>query len=221
MASFEPIWNGTKGFEGGYQALINDSANYCPAKGKPGSKLVGTNHGMSAIALADYFKRCPSVLEVKNLTEAEAKKIAKLKFWDKVQGDKIKSQGVAHLIFDSLYGSGSYGPYHVRQAINKIMGPNKVNEVKSFVLSDQEINLINKIPEQVFFKTLFEIRVAFFKGLLYEQGYLNRINKLLGMYNEAFKTTKKVVFNNLGKIVFAVAIIGLTVGVIMQMKKSK
>ena len=56
MGNFSQIWTGTKGFEGGYQQLANDSANYCPAKGKPGSKLIGTKFGISAIAYGDYFK---------------------------------------------------------------------------------------------------------------------------------------------------------------------
>ena len=221
MASFEPIWKGTKGFEGGYQSLANDSANYCPAKGKPGSQLIGTNHGMSAIALGDYFHRCPSVAEEKNLTLEQAQRIAKTKFWDPIQGDKIKSQAVAHLIFDATYGSGSYGPQQTREAINEIMGPKTVDVFKSFSLSDKEVDLINQIDEKKFFKTLFDIRVKFFKGLTYEKGYLNRINALLAMYETGLKTTKKFAMDNAGKIVFAVAAIGLGIGIIMYLRRNK
>jgi lysozyme family protein len=221
MAIFEPIWKGTKGFEGGYQSLANDSANYCPAKGKPGSQLIGTNFGISAIALGDYFNRCPSVSEVKNLSPDLAKKIAKTEFWDDIQGDKIKSQAVAHLIFDSKYGSGSYGTLAAKQAINAILGTNTVKETKTEKLTDTEIELINKIPEKQFFKTLFDIRVKFFKGLTYEEGYLNRINKLLKMYETGLKSTKKFAMDNVGKIVFAAAAIGLGIGIIMYFRRNK
>lgn len=219
MANFAPIWQGTKGFEGGYQSLANDSANYCPAKGKPGSQLIGTNGGISAIALGDYFHRCPTVAEVKNLSPELRQKIAKTEFWDDIQGDKIKSQAVAHLIFDSKYGSGSYGTLATKQAINKIMGPGTVKEAKTEKLTDREIDLINSIPEKQFFKALFDIRVNFFKGLTYEKGYLNRINALLAMYESGLKTTKKFAMDNVGKIVFAVAAISLGIGIIMYFKK--
>lgn len=219
MANFDPIWNGTKGFEGGYQALANDSANYCPAKGKPGSQLIGTNFGISAIALGDYFHRCPSVTEVRNLSPEKAEEIAKTMFWDHVQGDKIKSQAVAHLIFDSKYGSGSYGTLAAKQAINKIMGPGTVPETKTDKLTDHEIDLINKIPEKEYFKALFDVRVKFFKGLTYEQGYLNRIDAILAMYDSALKTTKTYAANNIGKIIVALSVIGIGIGIIIYSQR--
>ncbi len=182
MGDFAQIWKGTKGFEGGYQQLANDSANYCPAKGKPGSKLIGTKFGISAIAYGDYFHRCPTIDEIKNLTPELAQKIAKTKFWDPVQGDKIQSQPVAHLVFDSVYGSGGYGPLHTRQAINKLMGAGTVKEFKSFNLSNDEVNKINSLSASKFFDTLSNIRKNFFKGLTYEKGYMNRMAKIVSMY---------------------------------------
>ncbi len=221
MANFDPIWNGTTGFEGGYQSLANDSSNYCPAKGMAGSQLIGTNHGISAILLGDYFHKCPAIADVKNLTQDQAKRIAKTKFWDVVQGDKIKSQAVAHLIFDATYGSGSYGPQQTREAINAIMGPKTVDVFKSFSLSDKEVALINEIDEQKFFKALFDIRVKFFKGLQYEKGYLNRINALLAMYDFSLKDSKKFAMDNVGKIIFAIGAIGLGIGIIMYLRRNK
>jgi lysozyme family protein len=219
VASFQPIWIGTKGFEGGYQSLANDSANYCPAKGKPGSQLIGTNYGISAIALGDYFRRCPSVSEVKNLSAQQAQVIAKTKFWDVIKGDKIKSQAVAHLIFDSIYGSGSYGPMQTREAINKTLGAKTVAVFKSFSLSDKEIALINQIDPRTFFKTLFDIRVKFFKGLTYEKGYLNRINALLLMYQNDLKSTQIQQANQFVKIGLAIAAVSLGIGILLYLKK--
>lgn len=213
MGSFSPIWKGTKGFEGGYQQLANDSANYCPAKGKPGSKLIGTKFGISAIAYGDYFQRCPTVEEIKNLTPELAQKIAKAKFWDAVQGDKIKSQPIAHLVFDSIYGSGSYGPLHTRQAINKLMGPGTVKEIKSFKLSDDEVEKINSLPDNKFFNVLLNIRKNFFKGLTYEKGYMNRMAKIIAMYSTGFfSDTKEIVKKHKGGVVIGLTVIVLGVG---------
>jgi lysozyme family protein len=212
MGNFSQIWTGTKGFEGGYQQLANDSANYCPAKGKPGSKLIGTKFGISAIAYGDYFKRCPTVEEIKNLSPELAQKIAKTKFWDPVQGDKIKSQPVAHLVFDSMYGSGSYGPLHTRQAINKLMGADTVKEYKSFKLSDDEIGKINSLPGNKFFNALMEIRKNFFKGLTYEKGYFNRMAKIVAMYSGILSEPTKIVKEHTGGVVIALTVIALGVG---------
>jgi lysozyme family protein len=212
MGNFSQIWTGTKGFEGGYQQLANDTANYCPAKGKPGSKLIGTKFGISAIAYGDYFQRCPTADEIKNLSPELAQKIAKTKFWDPVQGDKIKSQPVAHLVFDSMYGSGSYGPLHTRQAINKLMGADTVKEYKSFKLSDDEIAKINRLPGNKFFNTLMEIRKNFFKGLTYEKGYFNRMAKIVAMYSGILSEPTKIIKENKSGVVIAVTVIALGVG---------
>ena len=212
MGNFSQIWTGTKGFEGGYQQLANDAANYCPAKGKPGSKLIGTKFGISAIAYGDYFKRCPTAEEIKNLSPELAQKIAKTKFWDPVQGDKIKSQPVAHLVFDSVYGSGSYGPLHVRQAINKLMGENTVQEYKSFKLSDDEVAKINSLPDNKFFNALMEIRKNFFKGLTYAKGYFNRMAKIVAMYSGILAEPTKIIKEHKGGVVIALTVIALGVG---------
>lgn len=218
MGNFLQIWTGTKGFEGGYQQLANDSANYCPAKGKPGSKLIGTKFGISAIAYGDYFHRCPTVEEIKNLTPELAQKIAKTKFWDPVQGDKIQSQPVAHLIFDSVYGSGSYGPLHTRQAINKLMGVGTVKEYKSFNLSEDEVNKINNLPAGKFFDTLSAIRKNFFKGLTYEKGYLNRMAKLVAMYSGMLSDSTEVVKKHKGKVVAVLSVIALSIGTFLWIR---
>lgn len=182
MGDFAAIWKGTKGFEGGYQQLANDSANYCPAKGKPGSRLIGTKYGISAIAYGDYFHKCPTVEQIKNLTPELAQKIARTKFWNPIQGDRLQNQAVAHLVFDSIYGSGSIGVLHTRQAINQLMGAGTVKEYKSFSLSNDEVARINRLPADQFFKTLSGIRKNFFKGLTYEKGYMNRMAKIVATY---------------------------------------
>lgn len=218
MGSFSQIWTGTKGFEGGYQQLVNDVANYCPAKGKPGSKLIGTKFGISAIAFGDYFHRCPGVAEMKNLDTQTAEKIAKAKFWDPVQGDKINSQPVAHLVFDATYGSGSYGPLHARRAINQVLGQGTVKEYKSFNLSDSEVSKINSIPPTTFFNTLMAIRKKFFKGLTYEQGYMNRMNQLIAMYAGILAEPEQAIVHHAKGLGIAVGIIALGVSIVIYVR---
>lgn len=212
MGDFAQIWKGTKGFEGGYQQLANDSANYCPAKGKPGSKLIGTKFGISAIAYGDYFHRCPTAEEIKNLSPELAQKIAKTKFWDPVQGDRIRNQAVAHLVFDSVYGSGSYGPLHTRQAINKLKGPGTVKEFKSFALTNDEVDKINSLSPGAVFNTLSTIRKSFFKGMTYEKGYMNRMAKITGMYAGMLNDPKTVVIHHKTGLAIVLSLIVLGAG---------
>ena len=189
MAKFDNIWNATKAFEGGYQAMVSDPANYCPSQGKAGSQLIGTNHGISAIGKAHYDGgKCPTVAQMKALSVTEAKKIAKAQYWDPIKGDKINSQAIAHLIFDFTYG-GKSGTLQTRQAINAIKGKGTVNEYASFDLSDNEIALINSIPEKQLFDKLIQIRKQFYVGHTYQTGLTNRLNDLQQLYVNTVKNT--------------------------------
>ena len=119
MANFQPIYENTLKKEGGFQNSPNDSANYCYSfvNGKrTRGALIGTNRGISATALQVYLGRCPSVAEMKAVTPELAYKIYKKNFWDKINGDIIKSQSVASMIFQMRIGSGNL--IHARQAIN-------------------------------------------------------------------------------------------------------
>ena len=219
MASFSEVWKKTKGFEGGYQAMPKDSANYCPAKGKPGSQLIGTKFGISAIGMAQYKKKCPTVAEMKNLTEPEAMKVAKSQYWDQIKGDKIKSQALAHLIFDITYG-GSSGPLQVRQSINTLAGKNTVKEFKSFTLSDDDINWINKLDEKKLFAEIYEKRLAFYSGSTYQEGLTNRLNSLKKLYFETLDVSAKFAKHNIGKILLITGIIGIALYLILKPKKA-
>jgi lysozyme family protein len=218
MASFNPVWDATDTFEGSYQKMANDPGNYCPSQGKAGSQLIGTNHGISAIGLAQYNGgKCPTVNEVVNLSESKAKTIAKKQYWDPIQGDKINSQAIAHLIFDFTYG-GSSGPLQVRQAINKIKGAGTVSEFKSFSLSDAEIKLVNAIPEKQMFDTLIAIRKNFLVGNTYQAGLTNRLNKLAATYANTVKNTTLTV----RKYIIPIILIGtvFSVGLFLIIKNS-
>lgn len=217
-ANFKEVWDKTKVFEGGYQAMPQDPANYCPAKGKPGSQLIGTKYGISAISLAHHIKRCPSVSEVKNLTPEKAREVAKKQYWDPIQGDKINSQAVAHLIFDITYG-GAAGPLQVRQSINAIKGKDTVKEYKSFNLNDNEIKLVNSIPEKQIFSEIYRRRLNFYKGHTYEAGLTSRLNKLKDMYLQGYDVTAKFAKRHYGKIILVAGVIGVGLYFLLTKKK--
>lgn len=192
MSPFDQIIEKTFSFEGGYQNFTTDTANYNSL-----GQLSGTNHGISAIAYEQYLHRPPTVADIKAITKEIAKAVYKKLFWDKVQGDQLKNDSVAHIVFDSHIGSGGVGLKQVRQAINKTAGKAVVS-IGSSPLTMGEANIINGLNQEHFFNTLKEIRLAFFQYLadsnpakykMFLKGWFNRLAKI--NYSEILGDQKK------------------------------
>lgn len=192
MSAFDEIIDKTFTFEGGYQNFANDTANYNSLQ-----QLAGTNHGISAIAYEQYLKRPPTVADIKAITKDIAKAVYKKLFWDKVQGDQLKNDSVAHIVFDSHIGSGGIGLKQVRQAINKTAGKNVVS-IGTNSLTPGEANIINGLNQEQFFNTLKQTRLSFFQYLadsnpskygMFLKGWFNRLAKI--NYSEITEDQKK------------------------------
>lgn len=85
MADFSKAIEKTLVNEGGYINDLNDKGGE-------------TNFGISK-------KSYPNI-DIKNLTENEAKKIYKQDYWDKLKADRIESQNVASALFDTAVNMG-------------------------------------------------------------------------------------------------------------------
>lgn len=177
MASFDPIFNLTLNHEGGFQKLANDSANY--VKGK----LIGTNRGISAIGYYDFYKKIPTELDMRNLKVEQAKAIYKKNYWDKINGDKIKNQSVAELMFQFIIGSGASQLSDLKDIANVIAGKKIIASIdKTF--TDAEIAIINSLPSDKYWNALKLWRHAFFIRLTtvkpklkqFLKGWQNRLN---------------------------------------------
>lgn len=189
MASFDAVWIDTENFEKGFQNNSNDSGNYC--KGQ----LIGTNRGISAIGWAQYNGgTCPTVTQLKGLTAAQAKQIAKKQYWDNIHGDSFKTLGIAHVVFDMTFG-GSSGPLQVRQTINKFK-PGAVKEFKSNSISLAEVNLINSFDQKKFFDALVERRMQYLKTLSGVDGLQTRLQTLINKYGNTIQSAPKKSINS-------------------------
>jgi lysozyme family protein len=91
--------------EGGYTDNPKDAGNYYPQNIKTG-KLIGTNKGITPTTYKTAFGHVPSVSEMKALGQKGSRAILKQLYWDKIMGDKIKSQEFAELMFDSAVNQG-------------------------------------------------------------------------------------------------------------------
>lgn len=180
MADFNSIAKKTFKFEGGFQAYSNDTANYCDGK------LVGTNHGISAVAYKGFYGKCPTVDQMKALTIDQAKAIYKKNYWDIIQGDLIANQSVAHIFFDAHIASGGYGLKRIKQYINKYYGANKVS-VDTKALKASDAVLINAADAQKLFEIAKQGEIDNRNSLanqnpakygMFLKGWLNRLNQI-------------------------------------------
>ena len=65
-----------------------------------------TNFGITQRVYSTFKGRSVSSEDVKNMSRAEAVSIYKTQYWDKIQGDKIKSYEVAYVLFDQAVNRG-------------------------------------------------------------------------------------------------------------------
>lgn len=177
MANFATIVDKTLNFEGGYQAFANDSANYNSL-----GQLVGTNHGISAQAYESYLGFPPTVTQIKGITTNIAKAVYKKLFWDKMMGDYIVNDSVAHIIFDSYIATGNLKLS--RQGINDAGGNVDVGNIpfNSYTLSN-----VNGLPPQLVFEKVkqrnIDQRIYLAESNpdkygMFLQGWLNRLNAI-------------------------------------------
>lgn len=189
MANFKPIVVKTFNFEGGYQNNPSDSANYNSLK-----QLIGTNRGISAIAYETYLKRPPTVSDIKAITKAIAEKVYKKLFWLPLQGDKIKNDSLAHIMFDAFIVSGYEGTRRIKKALNTYYGKLVTPETKT-AINDNDIILINKADPSKLFEIVKagEIKNRIYlaetnpsKYAKFLNGWLNRLS------NIQFSTSAKI-----------------------------
>ena len=151
--------------EGGYSNNPNDTGNYVDGY------LVGTNFGISAPVLKQFLGRRPSVEDMKGLSPKVALLIYKNEYWNKIQGDYIKNQSVAHLVYD---GAVNQGYSFIKSAI------------KQAVLEQGEeyeginANQINKLNQRDFFLSIFINRKERYSTgkKEFRTGWINRLNDI-------------------------------------------
>jgi lysozyme family protein len=174
--------------EAGYQNLAADPGNYTQT-GNTGQwrvgigTRIGTNWGISAPVLNAYmlkhYGRAATVSDMVNLPFATATQIYKAQYWDVINGDIIKDQQVANIIFDGFSSSG----YEIHKYVSAILtNYNNKGITKSNVFSPSIItNVINKTDSLKLFNDIKASRIAHYKtdpsASAFLQGWLNRMAK--------------------------------------------
>jgi len=177
VANFTTIVDKTLNFEGGYQAFPNDSANYNSL-----GQLVGTNRGISAIAYETYLGFPPTVSQIRAITPAIAKAVYKKLFWDKMAGDALLNDSVAHIMFDSYIATGSLKLS--RQGIADAGGSVDQGNVP---FNNYTVGVVNALNPQAVFNAVKQRNIDQRMWLaennpskygMFLQGWLNRLNAI-------------------------------------------
>lgn len=155
-------------WEAGYQCMKEDKGNY-NSKGV----LVGTNKGVTANAYESLFKVCPTVEDMKNLTDEKASIVLR-KYWNAWKADDITNQSVANILVDFYYNSGSWG----------IKIPQRViGVIDDGVVGNKTISALNSQDQKILFEKIFNARIEFVKNIIknnptqsrFLRGWINRI----------------------------------------------
>ena len=111
MASFDVFFPTLLKHEGGF---VNDPAD-------PGG---ATNKGITMGTFQECAQRYlglePTLENLKALTDAQAGKIYKPLYWDKVRGDEIALQGLANIVFDFQVNAGGNAAKLLQKVLNDL-----------------------------------------------------------------------------------------------------
>lgn len=175
MANFKTAVNKVMSarIEGGYQDNPADTGNYSCGV------LAGTNMGISAIALEDYYGYCVSKSDSLNLTPTEAQAIYKVKYWDVIRGDQIKNQSIADLIFDAYVNQTGWVKTMMAETFKQL----GINVPVKIPFTNDMVSAINNTNGNDFF-TIFKAQreekyhIQAEKGANYEfkEGWLKRLS---------------------------------------------
>ena len=110
FASFERAQHLVKMAEAGYSSDRNDTGNWINVPGG-GQRFIGTNHGISAPVLAQYFKdkginRLISKQDMMDLKYETALEIYKKDYWNAARLSNFKSQSIANVLYDECVNQG-------------------------------------------------------------------------------------------------------------------
>lgn len=176
--------------EGGYTEDPNDDGNWTRGEEGKGS-LIGTNFGISAPALVDYYKnkgidRTPSKSDMKNLTYETALDIYKNDYWDQQQLQNITNQSIANVLYDACVNQGNYACFDIfKETLEEFF--EKDYNVKSWddlhkTDAIYKLNSLNHKDSKEFFDLLKNNRLEEYKMAKrwdrYKKSWSNRLDRL-------------------------------------------
>lgn len=171
MADLKPILIQTHKWERGYQAHPGDKGNY-----NSWGFLVGTNRGISAKFYEGILGSPPTSADMKAISKEKADSIYKKFFWKWMNGDKIKNQSIASLMF---FITMNAGPGRNKEFVNKIFEKlGYAKRMNSGTVDNEAAKLINKNPKK-FYTEYYKLASNFYSSgdPTFRGGWMRRLSE--------------------------------------------
>jgi len=144
MADFILAYKKAYKHEEGYSNNPNKKENYFDGV------LIGSNHGISPELVFKHLDIIPSVEFMINLNYKKSLSIKKREFWNLIEGDNIKNQSVATLLYDTLTNEGLN---FTKKSLKKAL------EVQGYIFQGINYNQINSCCERSLFYSIINDRL--------------------------------------------------------------
>jgi lysozyme family protein len=102
-------------------------------------------------------KPAPTVADLKNITFDEWLDILRTLYWNRWKADQIKSQKIANILVDWVWGSGVYGIKIPQRALR--LNPDGI-------VGPKTLATINNLDPNVLYKALYDLRVDYFNDII-------------------------------------------------------
>jgi lysozyme family protein len=180
-ASFEKAQGLVKLAEAGYSDDRGDNGNYIDVPG--GKRFIGTNHGISAPILDNYFKsqgikRLLTKDDMINLSYKTALEIYKADYWNAQHLGELTDQNVANIIYDGCVNQGSDA---MRSIVRNALEANGVVISDTDVIFSKEVlSKANNLNQVKLFNSIKKFRESRYKESdtfdRHGDGWLNRLD---------------------------------------------
>jgi lysozyme family protein len=170
-ASFDRAQKLVKTAEADYSDDRKDTGNWIDVPGG-GQRFIGTNHGISAPVLQDYFKdqginRLITKQDMIDLEYETAKEIYKKDYWDLAGLSNFKSQSIANVLYDECVNQGVGAALTDITKSMENMG-HKTDEIGSWKEFHKELtpkvnNMSNKQTRKLF-QIIKDVRLERYQG---------------------------------------------------------
>jgi lysozyme family protein len=182
-ASFEKAQGLVKLAEAGYSDDRGDNGNYIDVPG--GKRFIGTNHGISAPILDNYFKsqgikRLLTKDDMINLSYKTALEIYKADYWNAQHLGELTDQNVANVIYDGCVNQGTDA---MRSVLRNALEENGVEISDNDVIFSKEVlTKANGVNQVKLFNSIKKFREQRYKESdtfkRHGDGWLNRLDNI-------------------------------------------
>ena len=195
MASHKKILEHVKTFEGGYSADPVDNASKSPSpivgldKRYP-NLPVHTYRGVTWATWTRYARQKGFLATGRSFVEmtmGQWEDLLKTLYWDAFRGDDIKSQGIAEMLFEAVWGGGAYGSRGLFTKLQEFLRRNGYDIRVDGQIGPKTVEALNKFAktkkaEEGLILHLTNERLIYLQGLSdwwkYKAGWSRRVAEM-------------------------------------------